>query len=164
MTARIANFGLRSFRTPPNKWQPRWYQTTPEKHLGSFSHTSINVFSFGMILYELFEPEEAKTFWKKKTSNTILKGGRPKLALASSYPKGLRELIERCWTQIPQEQPSIGSIISELEEMADHLSRSKFFKSEFRDKGNGDLRALHANSDKTLKHPYTVSSFRLSPL
>ncbi|KAG0609106.1 hypothetical protein M758_8G158200 [Ceratodon purpureus] len=126
LTARIADFGMRSFRKPPHSHSTsRWYRRAPEQHLGLPLHTSVDVFSFGMILYDLFERENAQHFWKNKKASDILKnGGRPVLNSASCYPPGVKALVEKCWTKDWQERPSFGSIVSDLEKSATKLSRS----------------------------------------
>lgn len=125
MTARVADFGLRSFRNPPLKWQPRWYRAAPEQHQAQTLHTSVDVFSFGMILYELLEREKAHHFWKNKKSAELLrKGIRPPLSTARSYPSGMKTLIERCWSQEPEKRPGFGFIVQELQKMSAKLSRS----------------------------------------
>jgi len=67
MTAKVADFGLRSFRKEPSRHcLPRMFRRAPEQHFGLPLHTSVDVFSFGMILYELLEYDKAQLFWKKK--------------------------------------------------------------------------------------------------
>lgn len=125
LTARVADFGLRSFRNDPHKWQPRYYRAAPEQHQAHTLHTSADVFSFGMILYELLEHEKAHHFWKNKKSADILRrGGRPALDTASSYPSGMKALIERCWAQEWEKRPSFGVIVADLQRMSTKLSRS----------------------------------------
>ncbi|KAG0557276.1 hypothetical protein KC19_11G116100 [Ceratodon purpureus] len=125
LTARVADFGLRSFRNLPHKWQPRYFRAAPEQHQADTLHTSVDVFSFGMILYDLFEHDKAHHFWKKKNSADILRrGGRPTLDTASSYPSGMKNLIERCWAQDSEKRPSFGSIVADLQRMSTKLSRS----------------------------------------
>jgi serine/threonine protein kinase len=125
LTARVADFGLRSFRNPPHKWQPRYFRAAPEQHQAHTLHTSVDVFSFGMVLYDLLEHEKAYCFWKNKRSADILrKGGRPALDTASSYPSGMKNLIERCWAQDWEKRPNFGSIVADLQRMSTKLSRS----------------------------------------
>jgi serine/threonine protein kinase len=125
LTARVADFGLRSFRNPPHKWQPRYFRAAPEQHQAHTLHTSVDVFSFGMVLYDLLEHEKAYCFWKNKRSADILrKGGQPALDTASSYPSGMKNLIERCWAQDWEKRPNFGSIVADLQRMSTKLSRS----------------------------------------
>ena len=126
MTARVADFGMRSFRNPPQSHShSRWYRRAPEQHLDLPLHSSADVFSFGMILYELFEREDAQHFWKSKKASEFLKnGGRPDLNLASCYPPGIHALIKRCWAKNWQERPSFGSIVSDLQKITTNLPRS----------------------------------------
>lgn len=125
MTAKVADFGLRDFRKQPNRHcLPRSFRRAPEQHLGLPLHPSVDVFNFGMILYELLEYEKAKLFWKKKTvSKKLQEGERPELDLSECYPKGVHALIERCWTQNWQERPSFGSIVSDLRKIATDLEK-----------------------------------------
>ena len=125
LTAKVADFGLRSFRNAPHKWQPRYYRAAPEQHQAEILHTSVDVFSFGMILYELLEHDKAHNFWKNKKSADILgRGGRPPLDTAASYPTGMKNLIERCWVQEWDKRPNFGSIVADLQKMSTKLSRS----------------------------------------
>lgn len=126
LTTRVADFGLRSFRNPPLKWQPRWFRAAPEQHHAQSSelHTSVDVFAFGMILYELLERERAHHFWKnKKSAEMLRKGIRPPLNTAKNYPSGMKTLIERCWSQEPEKRPDFGYIVAELQKTATKLSR-----------------------------------------
>lgn len=126
LTARVADFGLRDFRNPPLKWQPRWFRAAPEQHNAPTLHTSMDVFSFGMILYELLEPVRAHLFWKNKRAAEILrKGSRPPLNTAKCYPSGMKTLMERCWSPEPERRPNFGTIVSELQKLSNKLSRSK---------------------------------------
>jgi len=121
MTAKVLDFGLRRFRKEPNRrHSPRLCRRAPEQHLGLPLHTSVDVFAFGMILYDLLEYEKAQLFWKKKkskketASEKLQAGERPELRLSGSYPEGVHALVERCWTHNWQERPDFESIVSVL--------------------------------------------------
>lgn len=125
MTVRVADFGMQRFRLPPQKHcQPRWYRRAPEQRQGLSLHPSCDVFSFGMIVYELLEHEKAQAFWKhKKASKMVLMGHRPPLQSASRYPRGMKTLIEKCWAHKWEDRPNFEAIVSALQKTVTHQNR-----------------------------------------
>jgi serine/threonine protein kinase len=126
MIAKVADFGLRKFRKEASRATPRWYRQAPEQHSG-VEHSSVDVFSFGMILWELLQYEEAKLFWKKSNhaSRKLQEGKRPDLGLSEHYPKGVHALIKRCWLHNWQERPSFASIVADLQKIHSDLQKKQ---------------------------------------
>jgi hypothetical protein len=59
----------------------------------------------------LFEPQKAQKSWKKRASVLLEERPLPTLVRASSYAKGLKFLVRRCWTLKSQKRPDFGKII-----------------------------------------------------
>ncbi|EFJ09171.1 hypothetical protein SELMODRAFT_130298 [Selaginella moellendorffii] len=78
---------------------------------------SVDVFSFGMILYEMFEGN-APFFHMEPYSaaSTVADGERPSFK-AKGYTAEMKELIENCWQDSPALRPSFPTIIERLERL-----------------------------------------------
>lgn len=76
-----------------------------------------DVYSFAVLLYELFSGTEAystesfQTPWK--VSNFVMDGKR--LSLDQVRPPGVSAMIERCWSHEPEQRSSFDTIAKELE-------------------------------------------------
>lgn len=90
---------------------PQWM--APEIVAGSEYSLSADIFSYGMILYEIatltrpFEGIPVSTILRE-----VLKGTRP--TLPTNIHPGMRELIIRCWMSDPRLRPSFKEIINLL--------------------------------------------------
>lgn len=75
---------------------------------------SSDVYAFGFIVYEILTCEEPfQKFNIYKLMEEVMKDGyRP--PISEDVPNSYRELIERCWSQKPEERPSFDEIVSEL--------------------------------------------------
>ena len=91
----------------------------------SFTCLQVDVFAFGLIMYELFRmelsiirllsrclhPEEMESKlqeYAKKVST----GFRERIP--AHWPAGVRELIKDCWNQDPDGRPRMGEVLSRL--------------------------------------------------
>lgn len=148
MTAKVADFGLRKFRKEASRATRRWYRQAPEQHLG-VEHSSVDVFSFGMILWELLKYEDAKLFWKKSNhaSKKLQEGKLPDLGLSQDYPKGVHALIKRCWLHNWQERPSFASIVADLQKIHSDLQKKQALST--RTIAGLDPRAEHTSARTT---------------
>jgi tRNA A-37 threonylcarbamoyl transferase component Bud32 len=86
---------------------------------------SVDVFSFAMILYEMFEVaapfEEEKAY---AAAQLVAEDGKRPPMKAKTYPPGMRELIQRCWSTNPKERPNFDTIVQELQTMEDNCPQN----------------------------------------
>ena len=86
---------------------------------------SIDVYSYGIILYEIFTgevPFQNMKFYK--ITQSIVNGERPKFP--TPIPKCQRDLIESCWSQDPNKRPTFSKICSELKNNSDLMSMNSW--------------------------------------
>ncbi|KAH7908821.1 kinase-like domain-containing protein [Hygrophoropsis aurantiaca] len=73
-----------------------------------------DVYAFGMILYEIFSKQQPfRGMTRYAVQNAIAKRVRPERP-KDGISNALWELIQRCWTQDPNERPEIGVIVQQL--------------------------------------------------
>ncbi|GJP39965.1 hypothetical protein CLOM_g24277 [Closterium sp. NIES-68] len=78
---------------------------------------SVDVYSFSVIFYEMFEglPPFAKTMTPEGVAwKVAMEGIRPPFK-SKSYPEGVKDLISRCWASDPMSRPSFMEVIEVLE-------------------------------------------------
>ncbi|KAK4798858.1 hypothetical protein SAY86_024223 [Trapa natans] len=107
----------------------------PEVFKNGVFDRSADAFSFGLILYEMFEgvqpfhpksPEEAARM-------ICLEGRRPPFKVKSKgYPPELRELIVECWDEKPMMRPTSSEIIVRLNKIVANCSKQGWWKASFR--------------------------------
>lgn len=90
----------------------------PEVLMGQNYGLKVDVYSFGLLLWELATLQ--KPFYKltklEQFRNTVAKENkRPKLSAISYHP--LRPLVERCWHADPMGRPSFREIVEVLEKL-----------------------------------------------
>lgn len=76
--------------------------------------TECDIFSYGIVLYEMLEEKRAWAGYRKDTlKEIVLEGKRPAFVTKKSkLPKGLVDLIEECWDQDPAKRPAPKTIIN----------------------------------------------------
>ncbi|KAG0577472.1 hypothetical protein M758_5G151700 [Ceratodon purpureus] len=82
---------------------------------------SVDVFSFAMMLYEMFEglpPFDDKEAYEAATL-VARDGLRP--VMKATYPPGMENLIKRCWSSYTPKRPPFASIVEELEKMLEEM-------------------------------------------
>jgi serine/threonine protein kinase len=90
----------------------------PELYRKEAFQKNVDVFSFGIILHEMFEGPQnleglaPETIAKKRA----YEDARPTFS-SQSYPRGMKELISDCWDKDPSKRPAFSVIIQRLEEM-----------------------------------------------
>jgi len=93
----------------------------------------VDVFSFGVVLYELFSRKRAfrekarETFGSQyfpwQIDHVVTTGYRPRVE-GCCCSDGMRSLIERCWNARPDVRPTFAALMTQLE--------SEFYKATFR--------------------------------
>uniref|UniRef100_A0A7S2QVG9 Protein kinase domain-containing protein n=1 Tax=Triparma pacifica TaxID=91992 RepID=A0A7S2QVG9_9STRA len=87
---------------------------------------AIDVYSFGMLLLELFYDGRISKGFKKGWGhlvimNRVSKGWRPDLKLVREEDEDLADIIEQCWSQDPSERPTFQDIIIFFDEKLKQL-------------------------------------------
>ncbi len=93
---------------------PLWM--APEVLEGKEFSTSADVYSFGIVLWEIFtrkEPFSQFRNYQKFKEAVVKQGVRPRIP--PECPPSLAQLIERCWAADPLLRPNMVTILDELE-------------------------------------------------
>jgi hypothetical protein len=124
---KVADFGLsKLIKARHNQGMQDPYQMTGET--GSYRYMapevfrhenydkSVDVFSFAMIVQEMFEGQPA---WKFQLAEDVaqylaIEGARPPFK-SRNYPSGMKELIKDCWAGDPKDRPNFSKVIERLE-------------------------------------------------
>ncbi|KAK8890780.1 hypothetical protein M9Y10_027979 [Tritrichomonas musculus] len=90
----------------------------PELITSKGCNSKIDVFSYALILYELFVQETAFESSKNKNVHTYLEcvvnGTRPNIKNDGRFPPFFQSLIDDCWAQDPKDRPSFNKILSSI--------------------------------------------------
>lgn len=107
----------------------------PEMYKDEEFDKSVDVYSFGVMLYEMMEgsppfssksPEEAARL-------ICLEGKRPAFKSKSkSFPSELKELIEECWHSNRTVRPTFSQIIMRLDKIVSNCSKQGWWKDTFK--------------------------------
>lgn len=71
-----------------------------------------NVYSFGMVCYEIITGKVPYQEQQKMSSHIVIFGNRPKLPM--DLNKSMKSLIWRCWDGDPKTRPTFSTIVDEL--------------------------------------------------
>jgi hypothetical protein len=109
--------------------------TAPEMYRNGTFDRSVDVFAFGLILYEMIEgthafhpkpPEEAAKM-------ICLEGMRPPFKNKPKYyPDDLRELIQECWDPTPSVRPTFEEIIVRLNKISTSFTKQTRWRDTFK--------------------------------
>ncbi|XP_059655524.1 integrin-linked protein kinase 1-like [Cornus florida] len=107
----------------------------PEVYKGEIFDRSVDVYSFGLILFEMMEG--IQPFHPKSPEDAVnlmcLQGKRPTFKIKSKhYPPDLKELIEECWAPKSFERPTFSEIITRLDRIVAHCAKNGWWKDTFR--------------------------------
>ncbi|KAK9707215.1 hypothetical protein RND81_07G180500 [Saponaria officinalis] len=81
----------------------------------------VDVFSFGMILYEMLEGDPPMAGYEPyEAAKYVSEGHRPNFRSKGFIPE-LRELTEQCWAADMNKRPSFLEILKRLEKVKEHL-------------------------------------------
>ena len=116
----------------------------PEVWYSQPYNKAVDVYSFSMIAYEIFEGKQPFGTEKKDTREDIIKvvekaakGKRPEFT-SSNWKKrpSLKELVEHCWSREPFIRPTMTAIRRALQEIQDTLEEEDYAPTA--SKGPGD--------------------------
>lgn len=98
----------------------------PEVFLHKAYDKSVDVFSFAIIVHELFEGGPHSKFQgAKDIAHFRAKEGKRPAFSANTYPPHMKDLLKQCWHQEPPMRPSFATIIVELEEILHRVQHKK---------------------------------------
>jgi len=121
----------------------------PEVFFGMPYSKHGDIFSFGLILNEMYSHVEA---WTQNNAEQIksllLLGARP--PIARECPESLRRLIESCWSQDPLDRPS------SFEEIAECLIlvKRKFFESHQQTRKEIEHQCIELDPESSISNRY----------
>ena len=117
----------------------------PEMVLRKPYNKSLDVYSFGILLWEICSLEEPFDGYSVEKHKKFVaeKGQRPKIPNKWPWVRGLKDLMESCWSVNMSDRPSMGQIYNRLKNYVDDLEGHK---------GNILDRSVHMMnlSDKTM--------------
>eukprot|EP00405_Crypthecodinium_cohnii_P008039 CAMPEP_0206422252 /NCGR_PEP_ID=MMETSP0324_2-20121206/1964_1 /ASSEMBLY_ACC=CAM_ASM_000836 /TAXON_ID=2866 /ORGANISM="Crypthecodinium cohnii, Strain Seligo" /LENGTH=333 /DNA_ID=CAMNT_0053886565 /DNA_START=39 /DNA_END=1037 /DNA_ORIENTATION=+ len=132
----LADFGFARISPDRAGWSdltsgvgtPHWM--APEVSQGRAYHTTADVFSFAVIMYEVLcrrmffensDSEEVQSFVAQGRRPPLF-GGSPEeeTLVPDDVPRELRDLVARCWSHNPAVRPSMGTVLLELGALMNH--------------------------------------------
>ncbi|XP_052172519.1 integrin-linked protein kinase 1-like isoform X1 [Diospyros lotus] len=107
----------------------------PETYKDEIFDRSVDVYSYGVILYEMLEG--IQPFHPKSAEDAAklmcLEGKRPTIKGKSrSYPPDMKELIEECWSHESAVRPTFAEIIARLGKIVANGSKNGSWKDTFK--------------------------------
>jgi serine/threonine protein kinase len=120
---RIGDFGSSRFENEKAPLAPREetfrpnYYAAPECFKDEIRTYMVDVFSFGLILYEIVvgKPVFSRELGFKKMAELVLEGKRADIPRTVS--REVRRLIKSCWSQNPDDRPSFFGILCDLKKI-----------------------------------------------
>jgi serine/threonine protein kinase len=111
----IADFGTSGFGAAAGQSAPCYL--APERFEESSRSQESDVYSFGLILFELIVGERvfSRELHPWAAMAAVIDGKRPEIP--ENVESGVAELIESCWSQAPGERPPFGEICERLKGM-----------------------------------------------
>ncbi|KAI3710096.1 hypothetical protein L2E82_39870 [Cichorium intybus] len=107
-----------------------WRYVAPEVFRNEDYDTKVDVFSFALILQEMIEG--CQPFFminEDDVPKAYVNNERPPFnAPSKSYAHGIKELIEECWHENPNERPTFRNIIPRLESIFYSINRKRRWK------------------------------------
>ncbi|PSS04868.1 Serine/threonine-protein kinase [Actinidia chinensis var. chinensis] len=136
---KVADFGVSKMLKVTSRVKedrPLTYQDSscryvaPEVFRNEEYDTKVDVFSFALILQEMIE---GRPPFYEKEENEVAKAYAAKVrppfrAPRKSYPHGLKELIEECWSENPTKRPTFRHILDRLENIYSSMARKRHWK------------------------------------
>ena len=127
-TAKVTDFGLSVLKqetavVTSSQGSPQW--TAPELLRGAPPDERADVYSFGVLLYEIVS---GRIPYDNLDSNQVVMGvicqmlPRPALELEEEepWPQGVMELMRWCWSEAPADRPTFDQVLDALEPLVDN--------------------------------------------
>ncbi|KAK8684788.1 hypothetical protein V6N13_040804 [Hibiscus sabdariffa] len=132
---RLSNISHDKAKLAKDHIDPSNMYMAPEVYKNLIVDRSVDVYSFGVMLYEMIEG--ATPFHSMPAEEAVklmcLEGKRPTFKTRlRSYPPDLKELIEECWDQEPLVRPIFSEIIVRLDRIVASCSKHGWLKDTFK--------------------------------
>ncbi|KAK8709554.1 hypothetical protein V6N13_060569 [Hibiscus sabdariffa] len=132
---RLSNISHDKAKLAKDHIDPSNIYMAPEVYKNLIVDRSVDVYSFGVMLYEMIEG--ATPFHSMPAEEAVksmcLEGKRPTFKTwLRSYPPDLRELIEECWDPEPLVRPIFSEIIVRLDRIVASCSKHGWLKDTFK--------------------------------
>jgi serine/threonine protein kinase len=135
VVAKVADFGMSVIYSPEllgGDFNECW--TAPEIFKGEKASLQVDVYSYGIILWELLQlgfpfAEYSGTFAGKPRLDfldAVVNGLRP--LMPSGTPKKYASLVNACWALSPHDRPTFATIVDRLQSMLPECSSWKQLK------------------------------------
>ena len=94
----------------------------PEVAIGQKYNAKADVYSFGLICYELLSLKRAyEDIPSKQLSHRVIhEGVRP--SMPQSWPGPVANLVQRCWTQRVEKRPTMNQVLCQFRSTLDHMT------------------------------------------
>lgn len=183
---KVSDFGLSKFVGKDDYVQTFTYGTIthmpPELLKDGALSTAVDVYSFGMFLWELLAkaPPYPGQNHGDIMMTVVSEGRRPQIT--DDYPQMYADLIRDCWKQKPDDRPSFMEIVKRLKNMltvfeigntrlqqdgsfhASNTSSATTGLKRFKGSGNSDRRQIHPSSKRNSYFSTMPHSSALTPL
>lgn len=124
---KVADFGLGKFLDPLAADSNALYEMTgetgsyrymaPEVFMHKHYDRSVDVFSFAIIVQEMFEGASSLKYQLPKSIAISRAKDMQRPSFNVTYPSGMKELIQECWDSDPSKRPSFAECIKRLEKI-----------------------------------------------
>lgn len=133
---KLFDFGLAKELKPYKRHEDGTYHLTantgsrrymaPEVALRKRYNLSVDVYSFAILLWEIFSLEKPFDGYSEQQhmSFVVQRGFRPKIETLRSWPEGMRTLVQRCWDQDMNKRPEFRDIVSAIVEIKKNFVNS----------------------------------------
>jgi serine/threonine protein kinase len=110
---KLCDFGLVSTRAV-TAGTPHYM--APELLGGGVYSKKVDVYAFGVLLWEMFAREVPYIGWRAADiKDHVIKGGRLDFPSGHGWPPLVVSLVKQCWSQDPDERPDFAAILPQLQ-------------------------------------------------
>jgi serine/threonine protein kinase len=131
---------------------------SPEVWRGQAYNCKADVYSLAIVLYELFSGKRAFDLYNKDMHQMFVidEGERP--TIPSDWPVELQELLQRCWSDSPNDRPTMAAVVTILESLQAQFPYQKPADSSHRPRSKSPLRRMLQGLFAARKAPAVVGS------